>query len=271
MTFYYLCLLWFCYYGVMKLQARKGYLDFDIIDTYIDAAAYDHDHIKEFKPFYDLCSDKPDVVQGAVVFMQHFLRMYGYRERYICGGRIGCWFLQTDLLYLIEINCNGNIVHIEVSHDGLVHVSDISIIADIWKLLNEGFVYCYYLSIFSDMLKKSKQGITKDFEYFEAISKFKARGLLTQEYRLNNELDYGMPYMQTARVVDDECCGINGILLTLDIFLGGLHLKVYSDVTGDIFFVDDRRLKKKHFIKSFKQGLLNWKMQIQQDKERQRV
>ena len=265
---FYVILLSFLYYTYAVRISNANYYDIDIVNEMLTSYAAGGGADASFSPFYDLVFETTDRRKHAELYIEHLHFLNAGQLRWIAFGFISYRFLPTDKKYKIELSLNGNLVIIEVSHDNKVWASDPSLIKDMRTVLRENFSYAFFISMFSQILKKKPNQLIDKTPYYEDMHKLKMRGIEQVSYHVENEIDLGLPHMQVKQHVDDPDAGIAGIIYTIDVFIGGYHFRIFTDIEADTFYVDEIRVSKRKFIKLFDKGVKQWAMRNKTNKQR---
>lgn len=265
---FYVILLSFLYYTYVVRIRNANYYDIDIVNEMLTSYAAGGGADASFSPFYDLVFETTDQRKYAELYIEHLHSLNAGQLRWIAFGFISYRFLPTDKKYKIELSLNGNLVIIEVSHDNEVWASDPSLIKDMRTVLRENFSYAFFISMFSQILKKKPNQLIVKTPYYEDIHKLTMRGIEQVSYHVENEIDLGLPHIQVKQHVDDPDAGIAGIIYTIDVFIGGYHFRIFTDIEADTFYVDEMRVSKRKFIKLFDKGVKQWAMRNKTNKQR---
>lgn len=265
---FYVILLSFLYYTYVVRIRNANYYDIDIVNEMLTSYAAGGGADASFSPFYDLVFETTDQRKYAELYIEHLHSLNAGQLRWIAFGFISYRFLPTDKKYKIELSLNGNLVIIEVSHDNEVWASDPSLIKDMRTVLRENFSYAFFISMFSQILKKKPNQLIDKTPYYEDIYKLKMRGIEQVSYHVENEIDLGFPHMQVKQHIDDPDAGIAGVIYTIDVFIGGYHFRIFTDIDADTFYVDEIRVSKRKFIKLFDKGVKQWAMRNKTNKQR---
>lgn len=263
--FYYLFLISILYYLARKNMKRATYYDGDIVNEMLTSyAGVGGGADSHFAPYYDLvfAEDK----ELALHILKKESESVNKIERWICFGFVSVQYLKTDQKFALELNLNGNLVIIEVSHDNEVWTSDPNLIKDMRTVLRENMAFAFYISMFSRFIK-SNVPIDK-VSFMECIQKLEVKGISSECYHIENQIDYGLPHIQVKTTTDLDIIGLPGVITEVDILIGGYHFKVFADYVGEIFYVNESRVSRKKFVKLFKLGVREWALRNKRNREK---
>lgn len=264
-----LILLGFCYYQVVTTK-RSSYYDIDIINESITAyRTIGGGSDNQLAPFRDLLSEDPETKDMALTLIRHYHDISKYETRYICYGFVSYRFIRTDMKYLIEVEIHGNFVIIEVYNDDTVCCNNITLLTDMCIVLRENFTFSFYISMFSKLILDGPKKVLYSNSHYEDMQRLKRKGINSESYLIQNDIDFGLPHMKLETVKDTDI-GILNDLYIAEVYIGGFHFKVYTDAESDTHYVNDSRVTRKQFIKLFRQGIKQWVLRNKQHSEKLR-